>query len=76
MKPFIYGVEIILSIVMILVIVLQTTKSEGLSGIIGGKMSSTISGKSQIDQLLERLTRWVAIAWFVVCLLMIYMYYH
>jgi protein translocase SecG subunit len=43
----------------------QTTKSEGLSGIIGGASSSSLGGKSGTDRMLESFTRYMAIGWFI-----------
>lgn len=40
----------------------QTTKSEGLTGTIGGKMSSSFRGKPGMDEKLAELTKWSAIA--------------
>lgn len=57
-------VEILLSITVILCVAFQQTKSEGLSGTIGGASSSSFRGSRQ-DQLLATVTRYAGPAWIV-----------
>lgn len=67
-------IEVILSLGLIALVMLQTTKSEGLSGTIGGKATSTFKGKPGVDDKLAGLTRTTAIAW-MVCGLILYIVY-
>ena len=71
-KTFIMIIEVILSLGLISLVMLQTTKSEGLSGTIGGKSSSSFKGKPGMDDKLASLTKWTAIAW-MVCGLIVYL---
>ena len=68
--------ETLLSVAMILCIVFQTTKSEGLSGIIGGATSSSLGGKSSTDRMLEGLTRYIAVGWFICTAITTWLYFH
>ena len=57
---------------LIVLVMSQTTKSEGLSGTIGGKTSSSFRGKPGIDDKLSDLTKWCAIAFMVASALVYY----
>ena len=60
------------SVVVILVVMLQSGKEAGLSGAIGGG-SETYLGKGKgknLDQVLASATKWVALAWIVLTLLL------
>jgi len=61
------------SLVLIVLVISQTTKSEGLTGTIGGKSSSTFRGKPGIDDMLSNLTKWSAIAFMVSSILVYYL---
>ncbi len=61
------------SLVLIVLVISQTTKSEGLTGTIGGKSSSTFRGKPGIDDMLANLTKWSAIAFMVTSILVYYL---
>ncbi len=70
-------IQFILSVLLITSILFQTTKSEGLSGTIGGKASAAIRGaRTSTDVFLEKATTGVAIAWFLGAILTAAMYYH
>ncbi|MFQ6131445.1 MAG: preprotein translocase subunit SecG [Armatimonadota bacterium] len=56
---------IVLDLTIILTVMFQTTKSEGLSGIIGGKSTSAFR-KGGWDDLLEKVTKYGAVGWGVV----------
>lgn len=53
--------EILSALTLIVLVISQTTKSEGLTGTIGGKASSTFRGKPGIDDKLAQLTTYSAI---------------
>jgi protein translocase SecG subunit len=55
---------VILDIVIIATVAMQTTKHEGLSGVIGGTSSSRFR-RGGWDDLLERVTKYGAIFWAV-----------
>ncbi|HUV04258.1 MAG TPA: preprotein translocase subunit SecG [Armatimonadota bacterium] len=59
------GIHLLSSVILIVLVMSQTTKSEGLTGTIGGKMSSSFRGKPGMDEKLAGLTRWCAIAFMV-----------
>jgi protein translocase SecG subunit len=65
------AVQIASTVILLTLVALQTTKSEGLSGTIGGKMTSTFRGKPGKDELFSIWTQRVAIAFFV-CTLAVY----
>jgi len=68
--------QLLLSLALIASILFQTTKSEGLSGTIGGKASATFRGaRSGTDIWLEKATTVVAIAWLVGCMLTSFLFY-
>ena len=68
------GVQVLFAVALTLLIAFQTTKSEsgGAAGMgwgaIGGQVSSTISKFGKEAQL-TRLTTWVAVIFFVLCVL-------
>lgn len=55
-------IQVISALLLIGLVMSQTTKSEGLTGTIGGKMTSSFRGKPGIDEKLADLTKWTAIA--------------
>jgi preprotein translocase subunit SecG len=59
------GIQIISALILITLVMSQTTKSEGLTGTIGGKMSSTFRGKPGMEDKLAKMTKWSAIAFMV-----------
>ena len=61
------------SIALILVVLFQSGKKSGLSGAIGGGAAETFLSKSKngdLDQMLATSTKWIALAWIVLILLM------
>lgn len=59
---------------MIIVIMMQTTKSEGLTGTIGGKASTTFKGKPGTEEKLNQYTRYTAISFMVASALVAYVH--
>ena len=61
--------EILTSVVMIIVVMLQSGKESGLSGALSGNSDSYLSksGKS-LDKTLASATKWVALVWLVLTL--------
>lgn len=63
-------IQIILAVVLIVAVALQTTKGEsGLSGIIGGAPTSSFHGRPGREEQVENLTKWSAIIFMVVSIL-------
>ena len=65
-------VEVLLSIALIVVVLLQSGKEAGLSGALSGSNDNYLSKskKKNLDQVLSSATKWVAGAWIVVTLLL------
>ncbi len=62
--------EVLASIALIVVVLLQSGKEAGLSGAIAGN-SDSYMGKNKsgnLDQILASATKWVALAWVVLTL--------
>ena len=61
--------EILTSVVMIIVVMLQSGKESGLSGALSGNSDSYLSksGKS-LDKTLASATKWIALVWLVLTL--------
>ena len=62
--------EVLLSIALIVVVLLQSGKESGLSGALSGSSDSYLSknkGKT-MDQTLASATKWIALVWIVLTL--------
>ncbi len=68
-------IECLLAFVIIFCVAAQQTKSEGLSGTIGGGSSSSFRGSRQ-DEFLARITRYASITWIIVCVFLAYCWEH
>lgn len=62
--------EAICSVVLIVVVLLQSGKEAGLSGALSGSSDSYLNRnkKDTLDQRLASATKWIAIAWVVLTL--------
>ncbi|MDQ2680970.1 MAG: preprotein translocase subunit SecG [Candidatus Eremiobacteraeota bacterium] len=60
------GLFILMAVGLIFLLAIQTTKQEGLSGTIGGRVESAYRGRMGGEEQLQRLTGVVAVL-FVVC---------
>lgn len=60
------------SIALILVVLLQSGKKAGLSGAIAGGNDSYLSKNkgNDLDQILANSTKWIALAWILLVLIM------
>ena len=58
------------SIALIGVVLMQSGKEDGLSGVIGGGSDSYLnkSKKKSLDQMLASSTKWIALVWIVLVL--------
>lgn len=66
-------IQLISAIALIGLVMSQTTKSEGLSGTIGGKMASSFRGKPGFDDKMSYWTKLSAIL-FAVCSMIVYLF--
>ena len=64
--------EVLASIVLIGVVLMQSGKESGLSGAIAGNSSSYMSksGKGGLDKMLAKATKWIALVWIVLTLVL------
>ena len=60
--------EVIASLIMVIVVLLQSGKEAGLSSAISGNSDSYASKNGSLDKKLAKATKWVAIAWLVLTL--------
>ena len=65
MKIALTILEVIASIALIVVVLVQSGKESGLSGAIAGNSGSYMSksGKGGLDKTLAKSTKWVALVW-------------
>jgi preprotein translocase subunit SecG len=57
--------QIVSSVALIAIVMSQATKSEGLSGTIGGKSESAFQGKPGFEDRLSEITKWAAVFFMV-----------
>lgn len=64
--------EVIASVILVAVVLMQSGKEAGLSGAISGNSDSYLSksGKGGLDKMLASATKWVALAWVVLTLVL------
>ncbi len=72
MKTFFYILQIISALALIDIVMSQATKSEGLTGTIGGKTESAFQGKPGLEDRLQEITTWAAISFMVVSTIVAY----
>ncbi len=72
LKNILIVVEALTSIALIVVVLLQSGKEAGLSGALGGSSDSYLSKnkKGGLDQMLATSTKWIAVAWIVLTLVL------
>ena len=61
--------QALISIGLILIVMSQTTKNEGLTGTIGGNVSANFKGKPGFEERMQDYTRYLGIAWFAISIL-------
>jgi preprotein translocase subunit SecG len=66
------ALQLISALVLIGIIMSQATKSEGLSGTIGGKSESAFQGKPGFEDKLSEITKWAAITFMVISIIVAY----
>ena len=72
MEVFLTVVEVLLSIALIVVVLLQSGKESGLSGALSGSSDNYLSKnkKKNLDQMLATSTKWIAAVWVVLTLVL------
>jgi len=64
--------QVLSAVVLIGIVMSQATKSEGLSGTIGGKSESMFQGKPGFEEKLSEITKWSAITFMVLSAILTY----
>lgn len=62
--------QMVVAVVLLFFVMSQATKSEGLSGTIGGKSESAFRGKPGAEDRWQEFTKWSAIAFMVVSIVL------
>lgn len=64
--------EALCSVALIVVVLLQSGKEAGLSGVLSGSSDSYLSKnkKGSMDQILASSTKWIAVVWVVLTLIL------
>ena len=70
LKTILVILEVIASLALVLVVLMQSGKEAGLSGAISGNSDSYMSkgGKRGLDKMLASATKWVALVWLLLTL--------
>ena len=71
MTIFLLILQMIVSLALIVVVLLQSGKSAGLSGAIAGGAEAIFGKKKGMDQFLSKITIWLAAAFMVLTLILI-----
>jgi len=66
--------QLLIALGLLALVMSQTTKSEGLTGTIGGKAESAFRGKPGAGERLQSITKIVAIAFLVTSALLVYIH--
>jgi len=74
MRLLFMWLQIISACALIGIIMSQATKSEGLTGTIGGKSESAFQGKPGFEDRLDEITKWAAITFMVMSAVMAYIF--
>lgn len=72
LKVVLTVLEVIASVVLIVVVLLQSGKEAGLSGALSGNTDTYLSRnkKGGLDRLLATATKWVALVWILLTLVL------
>jgi len=62
MSYVVNALHVLTCLAIIAAVLMQTSKSEGLSGTLGGKSSSDFAGKVGLEKQLDVITQYVAVA--------------
>ncbi len=66
LKDSLLALQALTSLALIIVVATQTTKNEGLTGNIGGPVTSSFKGKPGMEEQIRKITVNVSIFWFVI----------
>ena len=71
-KIFLTVLEVIASVALIAVVLMQSGKESGLSGAIAGNSESYMSKSKNggLDKMLAKSTKWIALAWILLTLIL------
>jgi preprotein translocase subunit SecG len=69
MYTFLIILQVLFAVALIFIVAMQTTRHEGLSGTVGGQISSQFRGKLGREEQLAMVTRYIAVGFFVISLL-------
>ena len=72
METVLIILQALMSLVLIVVIMLQSGKEAGLSGALAGTSDSYLgkNGKGGLDKMLAKYTKWIALVWVVLTLIL------
>ena len=72
LKTALIVLDVIASLILVVVVLAQSGKESGLSGAIAGNSSSYMSksGKGGLDKALAKATKWIALAWVALTLVL------
>ena len=73
MSTFLIVLQIVSALALSGIVMSQATKSEGLSGPIGGKAESAFQGKPGFEEKLSEITKWAAVFFIVTSALVAYL---
>jgi preprotein translocase subunit SecG len=65
----VWVIQLLVCVALILAVVSQTTKHEGLGGTIGGTSSTSFRGRPGVDDQIAKLTLYLAVAFMALSLL-------
>lgn len=70
LKTVLTVLEVIASVLLIVVVLLQSGKEAGLSGALSGNTDTYLSRnkKAGLDKLMATATKWIALAWILLTL--------
>ena len=69
LKIILTVLEVIASLILVVVVLMQSGKEAGLSGALAGNSDTYLSkNKGGLDKLLASSTKWIAIVWIVLTL--------
>jgi len=70
MKMILTVIQVLLSLALVAIVMLQSGKSAGLSGAIAGGADTFLSKNKakSVDAKLAKMTKWVAIVWVLITL--------
>ncbi|MGO0121973.1 preprotein translocase subunit SecG [Desulfothermobacter acidiphilus] len=71
LKTVVTGFYVLVCILLVAVIIMQSGRSAGLSGAVGGAAETFLGKKKGLDEWLAKVTVWLAVAFGVLSLLLV-----